>query len=325
MRESDALDSLGASMDRRDALKTPLSLLLSAVLGPATLGPFSAEAADLPGPVVVVGASGGTGKECVNALLERGQAVRSIVRNKVNSKGQEAIFQAEDDSLLEEMVADVTSKKSMKESLAGSSAVIFAASASKKGGDPEKVDYLGLLNVAEACIANKVERLVVVSSGGVSRPDSAVYKFLNLFGKIMYWKIKGEDEMRAMYVQAKEADPSLDVSYTVVRPGGLTTGPATGVSTIELNQKDTKSGRISRADVAAICVECIKYPSAADKTFECYYADTAKPLNDVGLSNILKQKTSEDDAAAAATGLERRGETWKALFAGLKSEEELAD
>ena len=48
-------------------------------------------------------------------------------------------------------------------------------------------------------IANKVERLVVVSSGGVSRPDSAVYKFLNLFGKIMYWKIKGEDEMRAMY------------------------------------------------------------------------------------------------------------------------------
>ena len=107
-------------------------------------------------------------------------------------------------------------------------------------------------------------------------------------------------------------------------PGGLTAGPVTGVSNVELNQQDTKSGRIARADVAEICVECINYSEAADKTFECYYKDTAKPLNDVGLSNILKKKTSEEEAAAAATGLERRGSTWKELFTGLRSAEDLA-
>jgi putative NADH-flavin reductase len=312
------------ALERRKVVQAPISLVLASVFGVAAAPSGSVAKVDPTRPVVVIGAGGGTGKECVNALLRRGLPVRSLVRAKVTSKGEEVAFQsATDESLLEEVIADVTSKQSMAEATKGSRAVIFAASASKKGGDPQKVDYQGLLNVAESCLENKVERLVVVSSGGVSRPDSAVYKFLNLFGKIMYWKIKGEDEMRALYREAKAADPSLKVSFTVVRPGGLTTGPATGVETIELNQKDTKSGRIARADVAEICVECLNYPAAADTTFECYYADTAKPLNDVGLSNIFKKTTSEAEAAASATGLERRGKTWKEIFTGLKPAGEL--
>jgi putative NADH-flavin reductase len=314
-------------VERRDVLQAPLSLVLGSVLGVASAAPLGAAAQAAGGakPVVVIGAGGGTGKECVNALLRRGLAVRSLVRARVTSKGEEVAFPAaaESSSLLEEVVADVADKASMAAGTKGARAVIFAASASKKGGDPQKVDYQWLLNVAESCLENGVERLVVVSSGGVSRPDSAVYKFLNLFGQIMYWKIQGETEMRAMFARAKTADPSLKASFTVVRPGGLTTGPATGVATIELNQLDTKSGRISRADVAEICVECLNYPAAADTTFECYYADTAKPLNDVGLSNILKRKTSEDEAAASATGLERQGKTWEEIFRGLKSAEEL--
>jgi putative NADH-flavin reductase len=312
------------ALERRKVLQAPVSLVLASVLCVAAAPSGSVANVDPKRPVVVIGAGGGTGKECVNALLRRGLAVRSLVRAKVTSKGEEVAFQAAtDESLLEEVIADVTSKQSVAQATKGARAVIFAASASKKGGDPQKVDYQGLLNVAESCLANKVERLVVVSSGGVSRPDSAVYKFLNLFGRIMYWKIKGEDEMRALYQEAKAADPTLKVSFTVVRPGGLTTGPATGVETIELNQKDTKSGRIARADVAEICVECLNYPAAADTTFECYYADTAKPLNDVGFSNILKKTTSEEEAAASATGLEHRGKTWKEIFTGLKPAGEL--
>ena len=40
-----------------------------------------------------------------------------------------------------------------------------------------------------------------------------------------------------------------------------------------------------------------QYKSAEDTTFECYYADTAKPLNDVGISNIFKRTTSAEEAA----------------------------
>ena len=38
---------------------------------------------------------------------------------------------------------------------------------------------------------------------------------------------------------------------------GLTLDPPRGVSAIELNQGDTKSGRIARSDVARVCVESI--------------------------------------------------------------------
>ena len=76
----------------------------------------------------------------------------------------------------------------------------------------------------------------------------------------------------------------------MVRPGGLTEDEPRGVGAVELNQGDDKSGRIARADVAAVCVEAAAAaPDAAvhNATFECYWKDTAKSLNEVGLSNMM--------------------------------------
>ena len=42
------------------------------------------------------------------------------------------------------------------------------------------------------------------------------------------------------------------------------------------NQGDAKSGRIARADVAAIAIESIASAASFDTTFECYDGDTAK-------------------------------------------------
>lgn len=90
------------------------------------------------------------------------------------------------------------------------------------------------------------------------------------------------------------------------------------VAGLELNQGDTKSGRIARADVANICVESLYYPGLTGRTtFECYNADTGAPLASVGISNIFKQKT---DSASYVSGRECRGSTWKELFSGLEKD-----
>eukprot|EP00953_Heterococcus_sp_UTEX-ZZ885_P036999 19040-Heterococcus_DN1.PRE.2 len=68
----------------------------------------------------------------------------------------------------------------------------------------------------------------------------------------MKYKILGEDEVRSLYAASNK-----NCYYTIVRPGGLTLDPALGVSELELNQGDDKSGRIARADVADICVNAI--------------------------------------------------------------------
>jgi hypothetical protein len=179
-----------------------------------------------------------------------------------------------------------------------------------------------LKNVALACIANKIPHLVIVSSGGVSKPDSPVYKFLNIFGGIMEEKIKGEDTIREMYANLnndKDDNSKSSLTYTIIRPGGLTEDPIRGVSEIELNQGDMKSGRISRYDVAKLCVEVSFYPElTGSTTFECYDGDTRKGLGSVGMSNILKRNS--DPSSEQVTGKERVGNSYKALFSGLEKD-----
>ena len=62
--------------------------------------------------------------------------------------------------------------------------------------------------------------------------------------------------------------------------------------------------------------------AALDTTFECYYADTAKPVESVGFSNLLSKLLGESSTTASdyCSGRERRAEEWPALFAGLSCE-----
>ena len=74
--------------------------------------------------------------------------------------------------------------------MSGAGAIILATSASPGGGYPQDVDKAGLVAVARAAIAANVPRLVIVSSGSVSKPLSPVYVFLNFFGGIMRAKVR---------------------------------------------------------------------------------------------------------------------------------------
>jgi uncharacterized protein YbjT (DUF2867 family) len=203
--------------------------------------------------ILVLGANGKTGRECVAAAIAAHRPCIATTRN--------GAFEWHGDSnMLTIAQVDVTSKDSIESAIASSKnlgAVIFAASASASGSTPFPVDRDGVINAAKCCIAAGVPRLVVVSSGTVTRPDSAVYKLLNTIGHgIMEAKIQGEDIARELY-----ADPSVlkqKLGYTIIRPGGLTTGESLGPAALELNQGDSKSGRLSRADVAGLCINRLR-------------------------------------------------------------------
>lgn len=308
--------------DRRSFLERGATIAAAAAgaasssfaLGPAISPASAASGSDQP--ICVLGCNGRTGTEVVSYCLSNGISTVATSRGGVYNAKEDVVTNS-NAKLLKEMVCDVTVPSTIGAAVTGSRGVVFAASASKQGGTPAAVDNMGLTSVAKACIDAKVPHLVIVSSGAVTKPSSPVYQFLNLFGKIMEEKIKGEDEVRRLYAEHNmKSDEKL--TYTVIRPGGLTLEPPRGVDAIELNQGDTKSGRISRADVAALCVESIKYPQlTGGTTFECYDADTGAPLATVGLSNIAKKKT---DGEAFVSGKERRGAAYKELFTGLETD-----
>ena len=136
---------------------------------------------------------------------------------------------------------------------------------------------------------------------GVQTVVAGVRVFKLLRG-IMRNKILGEDAVRALYF---DRDGQY---YTVVRPGGLSEDPAQ-VRARRAQPGSEVSGRVSRDDVAAICVESITREDTKNATFECYDADTAKPLGEVGFSNMMK---ATDADGVPRTGLEveaKRGTT----------------
>jgi uncharacterized protein YbjT (DUF2867 family) len=69
-------------------------------------------------------------------------------------------------------------------------------------------------------------------------------------------KWEGEAKLRA-----------AGVPYAIIRPGGLTDGPA-GAAALIVAQGDTSAGRVCRADVAAVAVAATRAPAAARVTLE---------------------------------------------------------
>lgn len=243
------------------------------------------------GPVVVLGAGGKTGALIVRALAQQGVPLRPTSRSGGDVKGVSTV------------AADVTRIETLEAALNGASAVIFAASASSKGGNAEKVDYLGVENVAKECVRLKVPKLVVISSGAITRPNSLGFKLTNLFGNIMEYKLKGENALKAAYAAAGGGS-----TYVIIRPGGLIDGQAKGSSGVILNQGDAISGEIARADVAECAVAAaLSNKIPRDVTFELYNGDGgAGPL---------------EGSLPAVTGFERRGADYDSIFEGLKSGE----
>jgi nucleoside-diphosphate-sugar epimerase len=259
---------------------------------------------------VVIGANGKTGKRVCKYAAENGWDVIAATRDG-NFPSLSEIKEDARGRVTTKQCSVTSSMAEITNAIDGAESVIFAASSSKNGGTPQEIDRDGCIKVARACLSSKsVKRYVVVTSGAVSKPYSPVYIFLNLFGGIMRAKIEGEDAVRALYYERE------DDFYTIVRPGGLTEDPPRGVSACELNQGDDTSGRVSREDVAAVCVECCKRDDAKNATFELYYRDTGKPMAEVFASNANKETDGERQMGPRG----RRGETWDELFAGLEAD-----
>lgn len=107
-------------------------------------------------------------------------------------------------------------------------------------------------------------RFVHVSSAGVTRPDRPgldlsrqppAVRLNKELGFILTFKLKGEDLIR-----------ESGIPYTIVRPCALTEEPA-GADLI-FEQGDNITGKISREEVALICVAALESPYASGKTFE---------------------------------------------------------
>lgn len=141
--------------------------------------------------------------------------------------------------------------------LSGADAVVFAAGGGPNSGAARKetVDKRAAILLADAAERAGVRRYVMISSMGADQADP------------------DSDEVFQVYLRAKKAADddlrSRDLDWTVVRPGGLTDDPGTGL----IRAGRLGRGTIPRADVAATVVGVLHTPNTVGKTFEVLTGD----------------------------------------------------
>jgi uncharacterized protein YbjT (DUF2867 family) len=199
--------------------------------------------------------AGGHGKIALRleALLARaGHRARGLIRNPAHAPDLERVG-------AEPVLCDLEAEDDISDHVRGADAVVFAAGAGPGSGPERKrtVDLGGALKLIDAAKATGARRYLMISSMGADDPSS------------------GPEAMRP-YLEAKaEADKALAASgldFTIVRPGGLTDDPGTGL--IDAAPKLGRRGTIPRDDVAAVLFACLEEDNTIGKTFEVLQGDT---------------------------------------------------
>lgn len=208
-----------------------------------------------PAIVLVAGATGRTGRLVLEQLRRDPRfAIRPMARDVAAARKNIGADYAW-------VTGDVTKPETLGPALAGVSLVVVTIGGTERSGSnsPEFVDYGGVRNLTDAARGAGVRQIVLESSMGVGSGGGILGMMLNLLsGDALKWKAKGEAHLRAS-----------GVAYTIVRPGGLTDDPA-GQTGLVFQQGDEGSGRIARADVAAVMIAALENPDALGKTFEVF-------------------------------------------------------
>jgi len=201
-----------------------------------------------------VAIAGGHGKIALilgRLLAERGDTVRGLIR---------ALEQEGDlrEAGIEPVLCDLEGDGDVAAAVRGADAVVFAAGAGPGSGEARKstMDLGGAVKLIEAAKVEGVSRYLMVSAMGADDPPVGG----GVFGAYLRAKALADDALRAS---------GLD--FTIVRPGGLTDDPGTGLVQIA---EHTGRGQIPRADVAAVLLACLDTPGTIGRTFELISGDT---------------------------------------------------
>ncbi|WP_026843553.1 NAD(P)-binding oxidoreductase [Brumicola pallidula] len=199
---------------------------------------------------LIIGASGQIGKQLTKLMLNDGQKVSALVRDK--SKLSD--IKDENLSIVEE---DLTNDFS--HALTDCTNVVFAAG-SGGGTGAEKtllIDLWSACKAADYAKAHKIKHFVMVSSIGADAPD------------------EGPQEMQPYLIAKHMADEHLmrsGLHYSIIRPGALTDDEATGRFTSQRPENDDDA-KITRADVAHALMYCVNNPPHENSVTELFNGD----------------------------------------------------
>ncbi|WP_375472168.1 SDR family oxidoreductase [uncultured Nostoc sp.] len=197
--------------------------------------------------IFLAGASRGVGREIAQYLTAQQLKVKALLRTAAVASELETMG-------IEVVQGDALNVGDIERAMV-TDAPIHAVISTIGGlpSDVERPDYPGNRNLIDAAIKAGVQKFILVSSIGAGNSVVAASpQVLEVLGKVLAEKDKAEQHLIAS-----------GLTYTIIRPGGLKSEPATGNGV--LTEDPQIIGSINRVDVAQLVGRCLNSDRANNK------------------------------------------------------------
>ena len=198
--------------------------------------------------VFLAGASQGVGREILKELLAQDKSVKAFLRSETIATELQTMG-------VETAIGDALNPEQIEQAMAGSPIDLVISTIGGKPQDGERADYLGNKNLIDAAVKSGVKRFILVTSIGSGESVAALPpQAFAALKEVLAEKEKAEQHLIAS-----------GLTYTIIRPGGLKSEPATGNGVLTEDPKI--AGTIHRADVADLVCRCLKSDRTNNKIF----------------------------------------------------------
>lgn len=201
--------------------------------------------------IVLAGGSRGVGYEVARNLIAQGHHVTALLRSEQAMPTLETLG-------ANPVRADAVHAVELESAVLACKdvdAVITTMGGMPQDPQGQRVDYVGNRNLMEAALKAGIQRFLLVSSIGCGNSADAIPpRAREVLGAVLAEKTKAEQHLI-----------HSGLIYTIVRPGGLVSEPATGQG--GLTEDPQVSGTIHRADVADLVCQCLGAQAAENRVF----------------------------------------------------------
>jgi uncharacterized protein YbjT (DUF2867 family) len=199
--------------------------------------------------VFVAGGSKGVGRLVVEKLVGSGTGVVALVRS------EEAAAELNALDGVTAVIGDAFDYKAVEGAMDGCDAAMSTLGGGTVEEGKQRVDYEGNSNVIEAAGILGVTRVVLITSIGCgSSKEAAPPSVFEVLKDVLSAKERAENILIKYYT---------NTNWTIIRPGGLKSEPATG--TAILTEDNMAIGSIHREDVAALAIQALTSPKTKQK------------------------------------------------------------
>jgi uncharacterized protein YbjT (DUF2867 family) len=208
-----------------------------------------------PSYIFLAGASRGVGREIAQCLISQQAKVKALLRTDATQHELEAMG-------IKVVLGDAMNVEDVESAMLGDEPI--NAVITTIGGlaqDNSRADYIGNKNLIDVAVKARVKKFILVTSIGSGNSVVALSpQILEALQPVLIDKEKAEQHLIAS-----------GLNYTIIRPGGLQSEPATGNGV--LTEDPRIAGMINRADVAQLVCRCLNSDAANNKVLSAVDAN----------------------------------------------------